>query len=223
MLGRLRPDLLAQPNGRFLDFRAFAPGQSTGRGGVQKQSYVNGLYVLGDLQGFYAPAGVDRSAPTSATGRRSATAASRRRADARAVARELSSYHSAVGVSGMPAPLLVQNGWTDDLFPVPEAMRGLRMFRGPARRAGVAAAGRPRVTRAAPTRPAVDRFFDIQGASFFDAYLKDSGRPPAHRSVTAFTQTCPAGAPDGGPFRARSWERAAPGFAHGARPRPPDA
>ena len=50
-----------------------------------------------------------------------------------------------------------------------------------------------------------DRFFEVQGARFFDAYLKDSGRPPAHRSVTAFTQTCPSGAPDGGPFRARSW------------------
>ncbi len=191
------------PNGRFLDFGPFSPNQSRVVGGVPKQSYNNGLYVLGDLQGFYAPAGADRSADI-----RNWKAISDRgepyRADARAVARELSTYHSAVGVSGTPAPLLVQNGWTDDLFPVPEAIRGLRMYEG-LRDARVslqlADLGHSRGSNKAKS----DRFFEAQGARFFDAYLKDSGRPPAHRSVTAFTQTCPADAPDGGPFRARSW------------------
>ena len=45
------------------------------------------------------------------------------------VGRELTGYHSIAGLSGTPAPLLVENGWTDDLFPAPEALRVWRLFR----------------------------------------------------------------------------------------------
>ena len=44
-----------QPNGRFLDFRDYHVGQSGSPGGVQKQSYVGGLYASGNGSGFYAP------------------------------------------------------------------------------------------------------------------------------------------------------------------------
>ena len=46
-----------QPNGRFLDFRDYFVGQSIQPGGVEKQSYVNGLYLSGNASGFYAPEG----------------------------------------------------------------------------------------------------------------------------------------------------------------------
>src|SRR5213075_302887 len=36
-------------------------------------------------------------------------------------------------------------------------------------------------------------------------YLRGSGTPPAPGSVTAYTQTCPASAPDGGPYTAASY------------------
>ena len=53
--------------------------------------------------------------------------------------------------------------------------------------------------------------FQDQASGFFDHYLKGTGNAPAAGSVTAFTQTCPAGAPSGGPYTARSWFALHPG------------
>ena len=46
-------------------------------------------------------------------------------ADERAIAKEIATYHSSYYLdhSRAPAPLLISNGWTDDLFPVDEALR----------------------------------------------------------------------------------------------------
>jgi hypothetical protein len=46
-----------------------------------------------------------------------------------------------------------------------------------------------------------------QARRFFGFYLKGEGRPPAHGSVLAYTQTCPAVAAGGERFRAENWER----------------
>ena len=116
-----------QPNGRYLDFKPYSVGQSLEPGGVMKKSYTDGLYASpATLRGFYAPTGgvfgsditrwkalSDRGEPT--------------RPNVLPVGRELTRYHSSAGVTGgRSAPLLVQNGWTDDLFPVPEALRTYR-------------------------------------------------------------------------------------------------
>ncbi len=55
-----------------------------------------------------------------------------------------------------------------------------------------------------------DQAFNDQGAAFFNAKLRGSGTAPASGSVTAYTQTCPASAPGGGPYTAASWSRASP-------------
>jgi fermentation-respiration switch protein FrsA (DUF1100 family) len=195
------------PNGRFLDFRPTFPGQSSQPLGVMKRSYVNGLYASGNAAGFIAPAGVDPAADL--TGWRELTDAGEPypAAAARAVARELTEFHSAAGLDGQSAPLLVQNGWTDDLFPAPE---GLRIYNTAPRGSRVSLQfgdlGHPRGSN----KESVDRVFNRQGSDFFDAWLRDRPGAPAHGSVTAFTQTCPRDAPAGGPFRARSWERLHP-------------
>ena len=126
------------------------------------------------------------------------------------VGRELTTFHSMAGVSGVPAPLLVQNGWTDDLFPAPEALRVWRLFRktkGARVTLQFGDLGHPR----GGNKPAVDRVLNTQGAKFFAAYLKGEGKGPRPGSVTAFTETCPATDPAGGPFRASSWEKLHPG------------
>ena len=197
------------PNGRFLDFRATSPGQSRRPGGVMKRSYVNALYASGSAAGFVAPPGADATADLT-TWRELTERGEPYRADALGVARELTSFHSAAGLSGPSAPLLVQNGWTDDLFPAPEGLRVYTTYRR-ARGAHVSLQlgdlGHPRGSN----KRNADRLFNRQGAAFFEAWLKGVGRAPAHGAVTAFTQTCPTDAPAGGPFRARSWERLHPG------------
>jgi predicted acyl esterase len=193
-----------QPNGRFLDFRNYFVGQSIEPGGVQKQSYVFGLFFTGDQNGFYAPA----NAPFNANIRqwKAVTDAGEPETPAMLrVGRELTGYHSIAGASGVPAPMLVQNGWTDDLFPAPEALRVWRMFR---RTKGALVAlqlgdfGHPR----GANKAAADLVLNAQGARFFAQHLKGKGRGPKHGEVTAYTQTCPREAPAGGPFRARSWD-----------------
>jgi fermentation-respiration switch protein FrsA (DUF1100 family) len=196
------------PNGRFLDFGPFSPNQSRVIGGVPKKSFNDGLYLLGNLTGFYAPQGVDATADV--TGWKALTDRGEPyRDDARAAASELSSYHSSIGVSGVPAPLLVQNGWTDDLLPVPEALRADRAYRG-LNGAKVSFQFGDLGHSRGSNKQNADRFFNDQGAAFLAAHLKGQGTAPRHRSVTAFTQTCPRGAPAGGPFRASSWERLHP-------------
>lgn len=206
------------PNGRFLDFGPLAPGQSRSVGGVPKQSFNDGLYTLGNLQGFYAPLGADPTADISAWKAVSDRGEPFRR-DGIGVLRELSTYHSAVGVSGAPAPLLVQNGWTDDLFPAAEALRALRTYRdlNGARvslQFGDLGHGR------ASNKANADRFFNDQGAAFFAAHLKGEGRAPAHEAVSAFAQTCPKSADAAGPFRASSWKRLHPNRFKMATPGP---
>jgi fermentation-respiration switch protein FrsA (DUF1100 family) len=192
-----------QPNGRFLDFRGYAVGQSIEPGGVSKQSYNDILYGAGNLAGFYAPQGAPFSADI--TGWKALTDRGEpETAQALRVGKELTGYHSMAGISGVPAPLLVQNGWTDDLFPAPEALRVWRLFRG-VKGARVTLQfgdfGHPR----GENLEGVDRVLTAQGATFFSAYLKGEGRAPRHGKVTAYTQTCPANPLARRPFVASSW------------------
>ena len=105
-----------QPNGRFLDFRTPKPNESITPGGVMKKSYNDGLYFSGNASGFYAPTGGAFSSDITAW-KALADRGEPARADALAVGRELTGFHSWAGLTGPSAALLVQNGWTDDLFP----------------------------------------------------------------------------------------------------------
>ena len=104
-----------------------------------------------------------------------------------------------------PAPLLIQNGRTDDLFPPAQALRAYNLLR--SRYPGFPVSlqfgdlGHSRGSN----KPATDLYFRDQARGFFRAHLKHLGGAPAAGSVTAFTQTCPASTPDGGPFKAASW------------------
>jgi pimeloyl-ACP methyl ester carboxylesterase len=198
-----------QPNGRFLDFRDYHVGQSIDPAGVQKQSYVGGLYASGAGSGFYATAGAPFSADLPLW-KQLTDAGEPETPQVLRVGRELTGHHSIAGLTGVPAPLLVENGWTDDLLPVEEALRVWRMFRkvkGARVTLQFGDLGHPR----GANKAAVDHVLNTQGVKFFNAYLKGAGRGPQPGSVTAFTETCPADAPAGGPFHARSWERLAPG------------
>ena len=193
------------PNGRFLDTAVAAPDQSRNPIGVEIQSYVSGLYALGQSKGYIAPVGADPQADIT-TWNAVISAGEPYGAQAQAIATQIYTYHQGYGLPGTPAPMLLQSGWTDDLFP-PE--QSLRIYNAARARDGSVALqfgdlGHSRGSNKVNT----DHAFNAQGASFFDARLRHTGTPPASGSVTAYTQTCPAGAPGGGPYRAASWTRA---------------
>src|SRR5207249_6054927 len=90
--------------------------------GVTKESYVEGLYALGLTTGFYAPPGADSQADLTSWHVRVMQGEPEDNS-ARAIAKQIATYHQGFGLSGIPAPLLIENGWTDDLFPAIEALR----------------------------------------------------------------------------------------------------
>ena len=173
-----------QPNGRFLDFRTPKPGQSITPGGVMKKSYNDVLYASGNASGFYAPKGSAFGADLT-TWKELADRGEPSRADALAVGTELTSFHSWAGLTGPSAPLLVQNGWTDDLFPATEALRVYRTFTAaPGARISLQLGdlGHPRGQNKART----DRVMLKQADQFFAAYLKggESGAEARKRART---------------------------------------
>jgi fermentation-respiration switch protein FrsA (DUF1100 family) len=197
-----------QPNGRFLDFRTPRRNQSIRPGGVMKKSYNDVFFASGNATGFYAPPGGPFSSDIT-TWKALSDRGEPARQDALAVGRELTGFHSWAGLSGPSAPLLVQNGWTDDLFPAPEALRVYRTFTAaPGARISLqlSDSGHSR----AQNKPGSSGEMLNQALAFFDAYLKGQGRPPRHGSVLASRQTCPAGASEGRLVRAENWERLHP-------------
>jgi fermentation-respiration switch protein FrsA (DUF1100 family) len=110
------------PNGRFLDTEIAPLAQSYEPFGVEIQSYVSGLYALGNASGFIAPAGEDPEADL--TKWFAATSAGEpANPEDEAIAKQLYTYHQGYGLPGTPAPMLLESGWTDDLFPPSQSLR----------------------------------------------------------------------------------------------------
>ena len=121
-------------------------------------------------------------------------------------------------------PLLVQSGWTDDLFPVGQGLRIYDLLRQKSKTAPVALqlgdlghsrGGQP------PRRP---RGLQRPGAGLLRGAPQARGHEPrAAGSVTAYGQTCPKTATHGaGPYRASSFASLARGevvFRHKAAQR----
>ena len=91
-----------------------------------KQSFVAGLYATGQATSNYAPPGTDPDADLvhlvlaiNAGEPYDANPLSQDIVD------EITTHHSSYYIddSTAPAPMLISNGWTDDLFPADEAIR----------------------------------------------------------------------------------------------------
>jgi hypothetical protein len=125
-------------------------------------------------------------------------------------------FHGAAGVTpaaGGPAPLLLQSGWTDALFPVGQSLGAYDAIRKANPSAPVAIQVADLGHGPGANHPGDAVAFDRQGLAFFDAWLKGAGGgKPAPGSVTAYTMTCPAKAPSGGgPYTAASFDALARG------------
>ena len=197
------------PNGRFVDGEVPVAGQSREPVGVEIQSYVTGLYGTGQAEGYIAPLGADPEADL--TKWYSLTNAGEPYAvEAEAVENQIYAYHQGYGIppAAKPAPMLLESGWTDDLFPVSQSLRAYNAARADKGYAALLFGDLGHSPGA--NKENTDHAFNEEAAGFFDARLKHSGTAPKSGSVTAYTQTCPTGAPGGGPFTAKTWAKLHP-------------
>lgn len=202
------------PNGSTLDFRSHNPYRMPA--GVPKDSYLTGLFITGRTSGFYAPPGED---PEADIPEQFDLLQGGEPYDSNPALRELvrntKRYHSAYYVEQgaprrkreRPAPLLIYNAWTDDLFPADEAIRFAKraQVRHPGSKLSLFFAdgfGHPRATF--HDTPGIEEARD----ALFARYLmgEPGGRLPR---VQTYTQNC-AGEP-AGPFRTRNWRKQHPG------------
>jgi hypothetical protein len=197
------------PNGRFLEAKKWQLGQAIHPIGMEEKSFVDGFYLV-TASNFVAPVGADPNAAFTEAknaidqGEPYGTGVS-------LVGSLMSSRKSAVGLfASTPSPLLLENGWTDDIFPATQALMIYNNTNHGTKspvslQFGDLGHGRGAV------KANENQFFNDQGATFFDAYLMKKGKAPAAGSVNVMTQTCPNTEPAGGPLSASSWSKIHPG------------
>jgi fermentation-respiration switch protein FrsA (DUF1100 family) len=215
------------PNGRFLDTGIAPLGQSLNPVGIPIQSYVSGLYALGKTTGYYCG---DAPASTPCTEREwdlnksfaEIQAGQPMSEDAKNALRLTYRNHSGYTIRFLPghsrpAPLLIENGWTDDLFPPSQALRPYNYLRSTYHDFPVSLQFGDLGHSRGANKPATNQYLNGQANRFFAARLMRDGTGPAPGSVTTFNQTCPKSEPDRGPFRARTWNALQrPGVAFGS-------
>ena len=203
------------PNGGTLDFRSRNPYRMPA--GVAKDSYLTGLFLTGQTSGFYAPPGED---PDANIPEQFDLIQAGEPYDSNPALRELlrntkrfhSPYYVEQGVPPnkrrRPAPLLLYNAWTDDLFGADEAIRFAKraQVQHPGSKLSLFFAdgfGHPRATF--QETPGIEEARD----ALFARYLM--GEPARGRlpRVQTYTQNC-TGEP-AGPFRTRNWRKQHPG------------
>ena len=203
------------PNGRTLDYVADAP--YTGRVGVMKQTFVTGLYASGEATGFYAPPGADPDADLRTWFTRINAGEPYDDPLIADILEEVTTYHSSYYIdhSIEPAPLLISNGWTDDIFPPDEAIRFYNRTRTEYPDADISLFFLDYGHQRGQSKEAdVELLLDRQD-EFLAHHLAGGPAPDPTKRVTTLTQTCPGDAPSGGPYTAPSWAQIAPGEVRG--------
>jgi hypothetical protein len=201
-----------EPNGRTLDSTITGPRDDIAPIGVAKQSWLAGLFGLGASSGFYAPPGADPDADLQ-TWFAVVNAGEPYGPAAQAIAEELTAHHSpyAIDHTKAPAPTLLANGFTDDLFPVDEALRFWNRTRAEHPATPLAMLFGDFGHMRGQNKPADLAVFEQRRFAWMDRYVKGDATATPLPGVEALTQTCPATAPSGGPFTAATWRAIHPG------------
>ena len=166
---------------------------------------------VGQATGYYSPPGVDPGADVTTQFTR-VNAGEPSDPTAQAIVTEIQAYHSSYYLdhSEAPAPLLIANGFTDDLFPTDEALPSTTARRPVPRRPHRADVLRLR-PHAGPGKAADTALLQQHQYDWFDHYVKGDASAPTLTGVQALTQTCPKDAPSGGPYNATDWNALHPG------------
>jgi predicted acyl esterase len=200
------------PNGHTLDYVADAPYLKRGRIGIEKQSFVAGLYATGLAASNFAPPGTDPDADvTTWFALINAGEPYDQIPLAQDIADEVTSHHSSYYIdhSVAPAPLLISNGWTDDLFPPDEAIRFYNRTRTEHPKAQIQLYFLDYGHQRGQNKAADTDLLRARENAWFDFYLKGQGSKPQSGRVETLTQVC--GGPSAGPFSAPNWAKLAPG------------
>jgi hypothetical protein len=209
----------AAPNGRLSPTGVTEADNADSPVGVVKASFVNGIaaaaqfatgpgqplgepFVPGRPMGYLAPPETDRQADVASWVVRTDAGEPYTDPQAREIVALATRYHSAYNIdpSVPPAPLFIASGFTDDLFPVDEALRFAN-----------------RTARLYPNNP-ISLFFGDFGHqraankpgeraallvgihAWFNGHLRGVGQP--RPGVTSYVETCPRSQPSGGPYSA---------------------
>lgn len=110
-----------------------------------------------------------------------------------------------------PAPLVIYNGWTDDIMPASEALRFLNLTKSqfPSSSVGVVFADQLAHPRGSLSADAA--LLNEERATLFDRYLKGNREAKPLDGALTMTQEC-ADSPLLGPFRSPSWDAQHPGM-----------
>jgi len=207
------------PNGRTLDYDVTNASADLSPIGVEKESFVSGLYAEGNESGYYSPPGTNPQADLTSW---FADLAAGEPYDTNSqdvdLATTIAQYHSpyylldgAYGYQQVaPAPLLIANGFTDDLFPVDEAVRYYNLERSLYPGDPISLLDGDFGHQPANNKPGDLALVSSAIQTMFAYYLKGEGSPP-QPSATATIETCPATAPSGGPYTAPTWSALHPG------------
>ncbi len=215
-----------QPNGRTLDYVAnnsYLGPDGDYPIGVIKQSFVAGLYALGQASGNYPVPGTDPDADlTTWYALINAGEPYDQSPLAADITDEIMTHHSSYYISRTteeygttaPAPILISNGWTDDLFPPDEAIRFYNRTRSEFPENDISMYFLDYGHQRGQSKGAdVEKLQAVQ-ETWFDHYLKGSG-PKPEQGATAITQTCGGTednpAPSAGPFTAPTWDELSAG------------
>jgi hypothetical protein len=205
------------PNGRTLDYQVTAPTADLSPIGVEKQSFVSGLFALGAAGGYYSA--TDQQADLPAWyALLNAGEPYDSNPEAQAIITQIARFHSAYylldGAYGTakasPAPLLIANGFTDDLFPVDEAIRYYNLERALYPSDPIALVDGDFGHQRAQNKPGDKALLSNRIQQMFDYYVKGAGAQP-QLGATATIETCPSTARSGGPFSASTWAGLHPG------------
>lgn len=181
------------PNGRTLDYAITGPDDDLAPVGILKQSLLGFLLAFGERTGYLPPPGADPSFDPAAWS--SVLGAGEPMNGSAAVLQILRSMERRspyyLRTSQTPAPMLLQSGWADDLFPPDEMLRYYNRTLLLHPRAKLALMfidyGHPRSGNAPRVEAAYDqgRLYD-----WFDYYVKGNHKATPLHGVDAITSVC---------------------------------
>jgi hypothetical protein len=193
------------PNGRTLDYvvnNAYRGPFGTAPFGVNKQSFVGGLYALGLTGSVYAPPGQDPD--LTAWNLLINAGEPYQQATIGPIADAVINFRSGhywLSASVSPAPTLFNSGWSDDIFPVSEPLRWIQ--RAKSLHPGLAAALVASDYGHARAREVDAAYAKSTARAWFDYYLKAIGPVPGP-AMRVRTQACAGGA-SAAAYSANTW------------------